>query len=118
MMNYPFILNTQLKPSILLSISLYWWWQDNGAEYPEIEQWVINLDGGPATRSDRTQFIKRMVELSQSINITVMSQMCCQAVHNFFIEKVLAIKTTHLGHYQYYYPINLLPALSQQVQSD
>jgi hypothetical protein len=32
---------------------------------------VINLDGGPATRSDRTQFIKRMVELSQTIGLRI-----------------------------------------------
>jgi hypothetical protein len=41
---------------------LTWWWQEKQADYPEIEEWVINLDGGSATRSDRTQFIKRMVE--------------------------------------------------------
>jgi hypothetical protein len=50
---------------------LEWWWQDNQADYPEIEEWVINLDGGPATRSDRTQFVKRMVELSQTIGVRV-----------------------------------------------
>lgn len=50
---------------------LDWWWQDNQAHYPDIEEWVINLDGGPATRSDRTQFIKRMVECSQTIGLTI-----------------------------------------------
>jgi hypothetical protein len=50
---------------------LEWWWQDNQAHYPDIEEWVINLDGGPATRSDRTQFIKRMVELSQTIGLSI-----------------------------------------------
>jgi hypothetical protein len=47
------------------------WWQNNQAGYAEIEEWVINLDGGPATRSDRTQFIKRMVELSQTIRLPI-----------------------------------------------
>jgi hypothetical protein len=37
----------------------------------EIEEWVINLDGGPATRNDRTQFIKRMVELAQKITLPI-----------------------------------------------
>jgi Rhodopirellula transposase DDE domain len=32
---------------------------------------VIDLDGGSATRSDRTQFIKRMVELSQTIHLKI-----------------------------------------------
>lgn len=50
---------------------LEWWWQDNQAHYPDIEEWVINLDGGSATRSDRTQFIKRMVELSQAIALPI-----------------------------------------------
>jgi transposase len=50
---------------------LAWGWQDNQAHYPDIEEWVINLDGGPATRSDRTQFIKRMVELAQTIALPI-----------------------------------------------
>ena len=39
------------------------WWKENQPNYPELDEWVIDLDGGAATRSDRTQFIKRMVEL-------------------------------------------------------
>jgi hypothetical protein len=39
--------------------------------YPQLEEWVIDLDGGAATRSDRTQFIKRMVELSQTIGLKI-----------------------------------------------
>jgi transposase len=42
------------------------WWQENQAQYPQIEELVIDLDGGSATRSNRTQFIKRMVQFSQS----------------------------------------------------
>ena len=47
------------------------WWQENQPLYAGFEEWVIDLDGGSATRSDRTQFIKRMVELSQRIGITI-----------------------------------------------
>lgn len=50
---------------------LEWWWQDNQARHREINEWVINLDGGSATRSERTQFIKRMVELSQTIDMPI-----------------------------------------------
>jgi hypothetical protein len=50
---------------------LDWWWQDNQVHYPEVEEWVINLDSGPATRSDRTQFIKRMVELARKTAIRI-----------------------------------------------
>jgi hypothetical protein len=46
---------------------LEWWWQDNHVDDAEMEEWVINLDSGPATRSDRTQFIKRMVEFAQTV---------------------------------------------------
>lgn len=41
------------------------WWEKHQADYGDVKEWVIDLDGGSATRSDRTQFIKRMVELAQ-----------------------------------------------------
>lgn len=47
------------------------WWQNNQSDYGQLEEWVIDLDGGPATRSDRTQFIKRMVELAQTIQLRI-----------------------------------------------
>jgi hypothetical protein len=47
------------------------WWNDHQHQHPHIEEWVIDLDGGSATRSDRTQFIKRMVELSQTISLKI-----------------------------------------------
>lgn len=59
------------ETSDFIADCLEWWWQDNQDHYPEIAEWVINLDGGPATRSDRTQFIKRMVELARTIAIPI-----------------------------------------------
>lgn len=75
------ILNTQTD-----QLSIYWgqsaetsdfivdcltaWWTDNQPHYRHLNEWVIDLDGGPATRSNRSQFIKRMVELSQTIGLT------------------------------------------------
>lgn len=47
------------------------WWKESHQNYPGLEELVINLDGGPAVRSDRTQFKKRMVEWSQAIGITI-----------------------------------------------
>ncbi|BAQ66699.1 mobile element protein [Geminocystis sp. NIES-3709] len=38
------------------------WWKENSQSYTEIEELMIELDGGSSTRSNRTQFIKRMVE--------------------------------------------------------
>jgi transposase len=47
------------------------WWQQQQAKYGDINEWVINLDGGSATRSDRTQLIKRMVELAQHTQLRI-----------------------------------------------
>lgn len=47
------------------------WWRDNQPDYPHLDEWVIDLDGGAATRSNRTQFIKRMVELSQATQLKI-----------------------------------------------
>jgi Rhodopirellula transposase DDE domain len=47
------------------------WWRDNQANYPGIEELVIDLDGGPANRSNRTQFIQRMVEFAQASGLRI-----------------------------------------------
>jgi hypothetical protein len=45
---------------------LHHWWRDHQTQYRHLEELTIDLDGGSATRSNRTQFIKRMVEFSQA----------------------------------------------------
>lgn len=40
------------------------WWQENQTNYPQLEELVINLDNGISHRSNRTQFIKRIVGFS------------------------------------------------------
>jgi Rhodopirellula transposase DDE domain len=47
------------------------WWQENQANYAHIEELVIDLDGGPANRSNRTQFIQRMVEFAQASGLRI-----------------------------------------------
>lgn len=47
------------------------WWQDHQQQYPGLEELVIDLDGGSATRSNRTQFINRMVDFSHSIGLKI-----------------------------------------------
>jgi len=42
------------------------WWQDHQNDYSDLKELAIDLDGGSATRSDRTQWIKRMVEFAQT----------------------------------------------------
>jgi transposase len=47
------------------------WWQEHQVKYYYLEELVIDLDGGAATRSNRTQFIKRMVEFSQATGLKI-----------------------------------------------
>ena len=47
------------------------WWKNNQAQYGHLEELVIDLDGGGATRSDRKQFRKRLVELSQATGLRI-----------------------------------------------
>jgi Rhodopirellula transposase DDE domain len=47
------------------------WWKQHQLDYADIDEWVINLDGGSATRSNRTQFIKRIVELAQLTQLRI-----------------------------------------------
>lgn len=47
------------------------WWQDHQPHYPGLEELVIDLDGGSATRSNRTQFIRRMVDFSHHIGLKI-----------------------------------------------
>ncbi len=47
------------------------WWADTQPQYTDITTLAINLDGGSANRSDRTQFIKRMVTFAQESGLTL-----------------------------------------------
>ncbi len=55
----------QLTEAILLHQKVTPEQAKNQAIYPVLEELVIDVDGGAATRSNRTQFIKRMVEFAQ-----------------------------------------------------
>jgi len=47
------------------------WWQDRRKIYPHIRELVINLDNGPEVASNRTQFIKRMVEFADRHQLSI-----------------------------------------------
>jgi transposase len=47
------------------------WWQDRKKVYPHIRELVINLDNGPEVASNRTQFIKRMVEFADRHQLSI-----------------------------------------------
>lgn len=46
-------------------------WQRHRSDYPAVEEWVIDLDNGPAINSHRTQFIKRIVEFAQLTQLKI-----------------------------------------------
>lgn len=48
-----------------------WWATNRKKKYAHIEELVINIDNGPSQKSNRTQFIRRMVEFSKKIRIPV-----------------------------------------------
>ena len=47
------------------------WWQAHQDNYPGLEELAIDLDGGSAIRSNRTQFIKRMAQFVQTTGLKV-----------------------------------------------
>lgn len=47
------------------------WWQENQTLYSKIEELAIDLDNRSAIRSNRTQFIKRMLEFSPQTNLKI-----------------------------------------------
>ncbi len=47
------------------------WWDRNAVDNKEIKELVINLDNGPQISSNRTQFLRRMVEFSNKIGIAI-----------------------------------------------
>ena len=47
------------------------WWDDYQEYYPDIDSLAIDLDGGSAVRSNRTQFIKRMVQFVDTTKLSV-----------------------------------------------
>lgn len=47
------------------------WWDKNASENEGIKELVINLDNGPQIASNRTQFIRRMVEFANRISMAI-----------------------------------------------
>jgi hypothetical protein len=47
------------------------WWQQQRPHYPDIHTLAIDLDGGSAVRSNRTQFIKRMVQFARATELHI-----------------------------------------------
>ncbi len=59
------------ETSDLIVDCLSFWWKNNQNNYQNVEELVINLDNGISNRSDRTQFIKRIIEFSQEYKLKI-----------------------------------------------
>ncbi|XEY28890.1 transposase [Candidatus Uabimicrobium helgolandensis] len=66
-----FIFGTSVETSDFYVDCLILWWKGNKQRYEHITELVINLDNGPDLASNRTQFIKRMVEFTDHIECRV-----------------------------------------------
>lgn len=47
------------------------WWSERRALYPEVRRLHVELDNGPEINSSRTQFMKRMVDLSDESGLEI-----------------------------------------------
>jgi hypothetical protein len=50
---------------------LAYWWKERKSIYPTITSLQIDLDNGPEMESHRTQFIKRLVEFSDTTQLSI-----------------------------------------------
>lgn len=59
------------ETSDLIVDCLEQWWQCHRFDYPDLQTLAIDLDGGSATRANRTQFIKRMVSFVRQGQLSI-----------------------------------------------
>ena len=65
------IFGTSRETSDFVVDCLQQWWDERKAFYPHIRKLAINLDNGPQIASNRTQFIKRMVEFADRNHLEI-----------------------------------------------
>jgi transposase len=65
------IFGTSRETSDFIVDCLQQWWDSSKERYGHIRQLVIDLDNGPEIASNRTQFMKRMVEFADRNNLEV-----------------------------------------------
>ena len=64
-------LGTSRETSDFVVDCLQQWWDQRRAFYPHVRKLAIHLDCGPQIASNRTQFIKRMVEFADRNNLEI-----------------------------------------------
>jgi hypothetical protein len=62
---------TSRDTSDFMADCLEQWWTGRHVAYPNIHRLQIDLDNGPEIASSRTQFMKRLVELSDQYQLTL-----------------------------------------------
>lgn len=65
------LFGTSAETSDFIVDALEGWWDKNKDSYSHTKELVINLDNGPSVSSNRTQFIRRMVEFSSSSGLMI-----------------------------------------------
>jgi hypothetical protein len=65
------IMGTSRETADFIADCLELWWQERKVVYAHIRELVINLDNGPELASNRTQFIKRLVEFADRHNLVI-----------------------------------------------
>jgi hypothetical protein len=65
------VYGNSLETSDFILDGLEHWWRYNKHKYLDITSLQIDLDNGPEIGSHRTQFIKRMVEFSDTTRLTI-----------------------------------------------
>ena len=65
------VFGTSRETSDFIVDCLQLWWDERKTAYPQIRKLQIDLDNGPELASNRTQFIKRMVEFADRNGLTI-----------------------------------------------
>jgi transposase len=65
------IFGTSSETSDFVVDGLDAWWNNNKGSYSDIKELVINLDNGPSVASNRTQFMRRMIEFSNTTGLEI-----------------------------------------------
>lgn len=62
---------TSYETSDFIVDCLEGWWEEHRQEHASITELVINLDNGPNSASGRTQFLRRMIEFSDTSGLHI-----------------------------------------------
>jgi len=65
------VFGTSRETSDFIVDCLQLWWDDRKSLYPHIRRLQIDLDNGPEQASNRTQFIKRLLEFADSNGLVI-----------------------------------------------